>query len=437
MISNQSLEMDVISSAIWDFQARIELFQSIKPQHFEFDEHHKIWMILLGLPRDFDYEDTLITFRELPRLKDTIDRCIALSRNGFSGRMMAMDLLKIYKQRELERAVRKSLDCPDPVDSKIRQLMQSLDTIQSNVVEDTDYSVIALERERIQDYESPAVPAFKTHFPLLDSMIDGFPIGGVTIIAARPFSGKTTFMRNLCINQIQSHTPFAVFSLEESRRKFYDKLVCCSAQVGYMDYARRNISPAQAKCIQDAVNQTVKHGILPIEAGSFNVEKLKDKIRYFHTRYGIKLYFLDYLGRILPNEKHNDLYSRYGTIANEISALAQELDVAIVSLAQLGRGAAFNPQIPPNFSQCAESGKIEQNADVILLLHRPYDRGQKIPNKTDIIVAKNRDFGLEATVRFEFKTGRYVEEHILSESQREQQHKEPPRNYYEKPEEEL
>lgn len=413
-IDDPILEAHIISLIVNDFNCRYAFLDKLSKE--DFAEHHpyrEVFDAILSLQRSdrhWTISDVAELLQHKPVLYAAFENCVLAKTHGWNADACVKDLVQMRQRRDLEAVLKKALQNPEwPIQDMLSFLAQSVEEIHGNTFQAEDYSMASLIKERRRKYESGNLEFVATGYPLLDQVIGGFPVGGVTILAARTSSGKTTFICNFVLNMLQQNIPTAVFSLEVSRDKFYRKLACIKAGINPHTYKKKNLSPADHACLDQAEEELLAHKNFPVEDKDFDVYSLKEKIRYLSRRFEIKVFFIDYIGRIQPSAQHDDMYQRYGEVSRVLNNLAKELDVAIICLAQLNRNADLNPEIPPSISQIAESGKIEQDADLVLLLHRPYEQGHRLPDITDLIIGKHREEGILKTIAYQHDKGKFIE----------------------------
>lgn len=418
--SDPHIEAMIISATISDPFARYVFMDKLSPDDFspEFS-YAKIWATIVA-------EENETEFWNVPSLRERLaafpaelkclQNCIDAHVTGLDADHYVKDLKEMRRQREFEKLISSSLlGNFSSIDDAIKHLYRGIDSIERNNFQEEDYSIATLSKRLKENYASDKIDFIPTGYPILDENICGFPLGGVTIIAARTSTGKTTFMCNFILNLMAAKQEVAVFSLEVSRDKFYKKLLMTLAGVSLYKFNKKNLSPSEQLCIEQAQGQLDKYGILPIEDADHDLRSLCQKIRYLAKRYHRKVVFIDYFGRIPPTGEHKDLYQSYGEISRQLNNLAKELDIAIICLAQLNRDASFNPQLPPDVSKISESDKIGQDADLILMLHRPYVGGRAVENQTNLIVSKYREEGNMPTIAYRHERGKYTELNVVND----------------------
>jgi len=239
-------------------------------------------------------------------------------------------------------------------------------------------------------------------WPALARMIHGFRGGEMIVIAARPSMGKTSFSLNLIIDFcLQQKFAAAMFSLEMTAQQIVDNILCIDAQMDGNKWRKPSaaIDPKEIARISNSVQRLSQTTVYIDDDPVLTPMILRSKVRRMKREHDIQAIFIDYLQ--LMNDDQRNLNRNDGrtqemsNISRQLKAIAKEFDLPIFALAQLNRGVETRPDKVPRMSDLRESGSIEQDADVVILLNRPeyysVDKNNPTrPGEADIIVAKNR-----------------------------------------------
>lgn len=287
--------------------------------------------------------------------------------------------------------------------------------------------------ERLDRITREGSPAYSTGFPLLDELLGGgLHPGDLTVIGARPSYGKTSLARNLARNMAFGMTRSVFFSLEVRALQFYADLVTGESGIPAHLLRSGDLSPNQIGRIQDHVEWLSEHQPsrhLPVVDRVHQLGQILAIARAQARLHGTRVVFVDYLQKVRVPGAPDKRYETSET-SGRLKQLALDHDLAVVALAQLSRKADDDPDREPRMSDLMESGAIEQDADQILLLHRPglaAARGGKrrkgvVPDKSQaqLIAAKNRQGVADGRVYLRFE-GRSMTFHP-AESPQEAQH---------------
>jgi replicative DNA helicase len=227
----------------------------------------------------------------------------------------------------------------------------------------------------------------------LDQETMGWHAGQLIIVAARPGMGKTSFMLNTALHSaLQGHTSVAVFSMEMSKAELTMRLLSMEARV---DSNRlKNASRLQEqdwKHLQRAAGEMQGAQLFLDDTPALNILELKSRARRIQTQFGLGLVIVDYL-QLMRGLGRTGNYSREQEIA-EISrglkAMAKELSIPVIAASQLSRDIERREKKRPQLSDLRESGAIEQDADIVLFIHRDKDNPE-LQNEAELIIGKHR-----------------------------------------------
>lgn len=272
--------------------------------------------------------------------------------------------------------------------------------------------LLAQEFDRALASEGCAITGLDTGFYDLSEMLSGLQAGEMIVVAGRPSMGKTAFALNLAEQVAMAgdvhpaaaniQAPVGIFSLEMSREALTQRLLCAHAQVDSHKYRTNRLSKEDFH----ALNQScAKLSTLPIiidDTPGLTVMQLRTRARRMVARHGVRCLMIDYLQLMsAPGKDRDGRQNEVGAISRGIKALARELRVPVICLSQLNRGPEDRAGNRPRMSDLRESGSIEQDADVVMLLHREeyYHQAEpgwkeENPDKVgiaEVIVAKQRN----------------------------------------------
>jgi replicative DNA helicase len=241
-------------------------------------------------------------------------------------------------------------------------------------------------------------------FPRMDAMTGGMKPGEMFVIAARPSMGKTALMMNIAESVCIDHeAPTLIFSAEMSRHALVKRLIHTRAKVAMSQVARGfALTKGDLQRIQRAAMEINAAPLTIDDTAGISISALRAKARRIHRNAGLKLVCIDYLQLLTSRSKQamNSREREVAEISAGIKALAKELGTPILILAQLNRGPESRGGKAagiPRLADLRESGAIEQDADIVGLLHRPgyyaTDDNERAENegRAELIVAKNRN----------------------------------------------
>lgn len=283
-------------------------------------------------------------------------------------------------------------DVMDQIESEIFAVASKAMTGAAN-----EPTTIAAEVQRMFDLlnSDDRVAGISTGFIDLDNMTSGLQPGDMIIVAARPSMGKTAFATNLAQNiAIDQQKPVAIFSLEMSRQALTERILSSRSGVDSMKIRRRMLSESNHKDLIIASKDIGDSPMLIDDTSGLTPSTLRAKARRLHSRHGLKAIMIDYI-QLMHEPRHESRQVEVSSISRQIKALARELNVPIICLSQLNRMAETRADHKPQLSDLRESGSIEQDADVVMMLHRKDYYHKSDPNHqatgtTELIINKQR-----------------------------------------------
>ncbi len=270
-------------------------------------------------------------------------------------------------------------------------------TIKSDYTPLSDLLVDAFNRMENLHKNRGALRGLKTGFADLDKYTAGFQKGDLIIIGARPAMGKTTFAQNLAYNIAEINKKAVLFfSMEMAKSEIIDRMIAPVAGVDAWDIRTGNISDDDFSKIGDALGDMSEVPILIDDTSSMTILELRNKARRAAHDNDLGLIIVDYLQLIQGSERYAGQRTQEVTeISRGLKILARELEIPVIALAQLNRSVTGREDPRPVLSDIRESGSIEQDADLVMFIHRPDYYNKNKPdyvetNITELIMAKHR-----------------------------------------------
>lgn len=255
-------------------------------------------------------------------------------------------------------------------------------------------------QERQQKYQEkgpdePSITGIPTHFLDLDKMLNGFNNSNLMILAARPAMGKTALAvclaENICF---RNHIPVGIFSLEMGATQILHRIISSQSEVESEKIQTGALSGSEYQRIVAAVNMMQKHVMVVDDQPGLKITDIRARARRMKEAHNVGFIVIDYLQLISgsgasrgPENRQTEI----SEISRMLKNLARELNIPILCAAQLSRKVEERQGHRPMLSDLRESGSIEQDADVVMMLFRRdyYDKYDK-PGMAEVIVAKNR-----------------------------------------------
>ena len=257
--------------------------------------------------------------------------------------------------------------------------------------------------KQIETQEEGALSGIATGYLELDHMLGGLQYGDLVILAARPSMGKTaiglSMLANIGIGEGgERGTPCAFFSLEMSNLQVAQRMLCSRGEVEMYRLRQGRLSEREITHLQLVMGHMRDCPIYVDDTPGMSVMELRAKARRLKMRHDIQVIFVDYLQLMFDKASKESRQQEISAISRGLKALARELRIPVVALAQLNRQVEGRTGNRPRMSDLRESGAIEQDADVVMLLHREeyyvQDKGAippEIKGKAELIVEKQRN----------------------------------------------
>jgi len=266
-----------------------------------------------------------------------------------------------------------------------------------------------LERIQVNDGHG-GVP---TGFEQLDEMLHGLHPGQMVVVAGRPGSGKSTLAMDFARSAaIKHHAPTVIFSLEMSKQDIMMRLFSAEARVKLNDIRSGRMSDDDWRKIALRSSELAEAPLFVDDSPNLTMMEIRAKSRRLKQRHGLRLIVIDYLQLMTSGKRVESRQQEVSEFSRAMKLIAKELEVPVVALSQLNRGPEQRTDKKPMLSDLRESGSIEQDADVVLLVHREdmYERESPRAGEADIIIAKHRNGPTgNAVVAFQGHLSRFVD----------------------------
>ena len=426
-IFRDEAERAVLGAILLDGQAVFERLENkLKPESF-FKVSQQVLFSALREMNENKITIDQLTVTETLRQKGILEQCGGVGYvTELPQAVPTIANVEYYRDLILDCAVRRDLirfghetikeshDISRPVKSVVEGLDQQFSRF--TVGNDTNgiLTVSNILADLVDDIEKKMnslqlYDGIESGFPVLDELTTGFKEEEMIIVGARPSIGKTAFALSMAINMaIHKDVPVGFFSLEMSAADIMRRLLSCESRVP-MDRIKRpqKLQEDDLQRIYQTAVAIHKKPLYICAEANMNLLDIKATARMMQRKFGVQVIFIDYIGLIaLENAGVRPRHEVVSEISRSLKALSRELKIPLVILAQLNRESEKGDDKEPLLSNVRDSGSIEQDADVVMLLHRPRitkqneeEKSQSFPTK--VIIAKNRN-GATDTVTLNF-----------------------------------
>jgi replicative DNA helicase len=245
-----------------------------------------------------------------------------------------------------------------------------------------------------------------TGFADLDALTNGLHPGQMIVIAARPAVGKSTLALDFArAASIKNEIPTVLFSLEMGRTEITMRLLSAEARVPLQTMRTGQMNDDDWTRLARRMSEVANAPLYIDDSPNMSLMEIRAKCRRLKQRQDLKFVIIDYLQLMSSPKRVENRQQEVSDLSRSLKLLAKELDVPVVALSQLNRGPEQRTDKRPLLSDLRESGSIEQDSDVVILLHREdaYERESPRAGEADLIVAKHRN-GPTATVTVAFQS---------------------------------
>jgi replicative DNA helicase len=407
---NLEAEMGVLGSILLMHEAIDDVGDVLKADHFYVDRHQKIFAAVMGL-----YEngirgiDAVTLAEELDRRKELdeiggveyLGKILEAVPNAAHAKYYAKIVRDRWIQRSLayacteilEECYAGSSDTEDVLSSAEQRVFGILE--QQEKVEKLqlkDILIDTYDRIRARMELGGSISGLSSGFTDLDAQLNGFQGSELIILAARPSMGKTALVCNIAESVVSdSKQGCLVFSLEMSKLELAERLLCIRAKVNGHRLRAGTLDEVEHEALMNAASELSELPMFIDDQPGRSMPQIGAVARRIKRRFGLSIIIIDYLQLIEPEDKLAPREQQVALITRRLKYLSKELNVPVIALAQLNRGVELREDKRPRLADLRESGSIEQDADVVMFLHRPaaYDPEDR-PGEADIIIAKNR-----------------------------------------------
>ena len=391
-----------------------EILTILKPQDFYEERHQIIFGAMMNLYDQHRPVDLLTTTSELKTLKKLKQVGGAPYLTELSNFVPAASHAKAYAdiiekastRRRLIKAgseiVNKAYEEGANVNDLIGAAEKQLFEVSDKIIK-SDYTpmdeLLADAFDRIEELHKNkgALRGLKTGFRDLDNKTAGFQKGDLIIVGARPAMGKTTFAQNLAYNIASINKKGVLFfSMEMAANEIVDRMISDVSGVDNWRMRTGNLTDEEFSKIGDALGEMDEIPIYIDDTSSMNIMELRNKARRAMHDHDIGIVLVDYLQLIQGSDRYaGNRVQEVTEISRGLKILARELKIPVVALAQLSRSVTGRDDPRPVLSDLRESGSIEQDADLVMFLHRPdyykqNDDNYEETHITELIIAKHR-----------------------------------------------
>jgi len=423
---SEDLEETVLGQLMLEDDSIINVIDLLKPESFYIKKHQSIFEAIIKLANNQDPVNIQTVVEEL-RKHDKLDEVggaffIAQLTQKVSSAAHIEHHSKLVAQKFIQRElIRVSSEIQEKAFDSAIDVSELIDFSESSVFQVAEGNVkkAAAPINQIMEDAFKAIKKAQenkntysgepTGFPSLDNITSGWQAANMIVLAARPAMGKTAFVLTMLRNMAVDHQlPVAMFSLEMNCVQLVNRLIVAETGINHKKVKNGDLTDEDWKKLYDNTKKLSNSPIYLDDTPALSIFEFRAKCRRLKEKYDIRCVFIDYL-QLMTTANPSSREQEVSLISRQIKAVAMELDIPIIALSQLNRSVETRTgNKRPQLSDLRESGAIEQDADLVLFIHRPEYYGLEIDEDGDsteglaeIIIAKNRH-GSTDSVKLEF-----------------------------------
>src|SRR4051812_467526 len=271
----------------------------------------------------------------------------------------------------------------------------------------------AIDEIEASSHRGEGLTGIPTGFADLDRLTNGFHAGQMIVIAARPAVGKSTLGLDVARSAAIHHKmPSVIFSLEMGRNEITMRLLSAEARIPLQNMRKGTMREEDWTRLARTMGDVSDAPLFIDDSPNMSLMEIRAKCRRLKQRHGLKLVIVDYLQLMSSGKRVESRQQEVSEFSRALKLLAKELEVPVIALSQLNRGPEQRTDKKPQMSDLRESGSIEQDADMVILLHREdmYEKESPRAGEADFIVAKHRNGPTDIiTVAFQGHYSRFVD----------------------------
>jgi replicative DNA helicase len=431
------LEEAVLGAVMLEKDAILQIIDILKPESFYKEEHQKIFQAIVDLTSSNRAIDLLTVTEELRKKKQLDEvggpvyitqltsRVASAAHVEFHARIVAQkhiqrELIRVSSEIQ-GRAFDESTDVDDLLDFSEAELFN---IAQGNIKKESQ-KVSVLIKEAILQIEEASKRAdsligIPSGFTKLDRMTNGWQNSDLVIVAARPSMGKTAFVLSMARNMAVEHNrSVAIFSLEMASLQLVNRLIVAETELPSGRIRNGKLADFEWEQLDYKIKKLVDAPIFIDDTPAISVFELRAKARRLKRQHNMDILIIDYLQLMTgtPDTRGNR-EQEVSTISRALKGIAKELNIPVIALSQLNRSVEIRSGSKrPQLSDLRESGAIEQDADMVLFIHRPEkyglmedENGNSLRGIAEIILAKHRNGPIgDVFLKFKDEFAKFVE----------------------------
>ena len=431
------IEEAVLGAIMLEKDALISVLDILRPESFYKESHQKIFTAIINLSQNEKAIDILTVTDELRKnelleevggpvyISQLTNRVASSAHIEYHARIVAQKFI----QRELirvsseiqNRAYDESIDVDDLLDFSEQELFE---IAEGNIKKETAKINVLIQMaiDQIQEAgkKEGSLVGVPSGYTKLDRITSGWQRSDLIIVAARPSMGKTAFALSMAKRMAVDHNrPIGIFSLEMSSLQLVTRLIVSETELPSHRIRNGKLDEQEWKQLESKIKTLVEAPIFIDDTAAISLFEFRAKARRLKLQHNVQLIVVDYLQLMTAGtDSRGSREQEVSQISRSLKAVAKELDIPIIALSQLNRSVEMRSgNKRPQLSDLRESGAIEQDADLVIFIHRPEkfgifedEEGNSTKGLAEIIVAKHRNGPIDDVVlRFREEMAKFTE----------------------------
>ncbi|EKD92498.1 MAG: hypothetical protein ACD_28C00418G0006 [uncultured bacterium] len=412
---NLEAEKSVLGSLLIDKDAILKVADMLMPDDFYFEQNAMIYRAILELFQKRSPID-LLTMANILEEKEQMDTVggrtylAELTQSVITSTHVPQYAAIVKSKATLRKLIRAGqritalgYDETEELEALLEDSEKALFNVSQNFIKEKFVhikDILAQTYEKIADLHDDEnknkYRGTPTGFNGLDKILSGLQPSDLVILAARPAMGKTSMALNIAQNVAKGKKTVGIISLEMSKEQLVERLFCSLLSVDSWKLRTGKLDEEDFARIGTVMDELNSNSIFIDDSTSGSLAELRAKSRRLQMEHGLDLLVIDYLQLMTLSGAGGSITNRVqeiSEISRSLKTLARELKIPIIALSQLSRAVENRPSKVPQLSDLRESGSIEQDADVVLMMYREdyYEEDTERQGVTDIFIRKHRN----------------------------------------------
>lgn len=411
---NLEAEMAVLGAVLLNPLSLLDIEPILRDEDFYIPAHRLIYKTCLVLSRDSGAAVDMITVKNYLQehalleeaggviyLGDLVKIAVSSSRADYHARLVReksqiRGLMGVCA-RIISNCFEPGLDARELLDGAERDILEvNAARADHNYRSSAELSNAAFVKITKLSADKRSLTGISTGYNGLNALTSGLQPSDLIILAARTGTGKTALALNLAANAAfggndSPGIPVAIFSLEMDADQLMQRLLCAEGRVDLSILRGNKLNDDDWHALERAADKLHRAPIFIDDTPALSIDALRSRARQMRHKLGIEFLVVDYLQLMQPSRKSYSREQEIAEISRGLKALAKELKIPVLALAQLNRDVEKREDKRPMLSDLRESGAIEQDADLIMFIHRKKDDDYAKPGSAELIIDKHRN----------------------------------------------